>query len=110
MFVLSILKKTAHPTEYYFDTFEGAEIAQNYFKEGSLDLIYISDDYGQNAYINMKEIAEIIITDVKRKKMVIHELKMIEEYAKIEINKLTLADPRTADILQQQQPINSNAH
>lgn len=106
MFVLSLLKKTAQPTEYYFDNLDKAKKVLK-----SLDSRpwqYFEDDYGNIAFIIFNELVEATIIDAEKRKLAMHECKMIDDYTKLKINKLTLSDSRTAEILQAQQPISQD--
>lgn len=105
MYVLSLLKKTAQPTEYYFDDESKASLVLQAIAENNLEVICFSDDHGQKCVVAIEQIVEASIIDAERKKLAIHELKMIDEYSKIKIHKATLEDPRTAEIMEMQKPI-----
>lgn len=107
MFVLSLLKKTAQPTEYYFDTFEKPHAVLLDIKS-SKDPVYFQDDYGQSVVIRPDELAESAVIDAERRKMALHELRMIDDDVKVKIQKSILADPRTSEIMKLQQPVNQN--
>lgn len=115
MYVLSLLKKdNVQPTEYYFNTFNKPDLILKDIRKFNGGIygfppIYFIDDYGHASVVRPEEIVEASVIDVKRKKEAMHELKMIDDYAQFKNHKAILADPRTVEIMQMQQPITPDA-
>lgn len=112
MHVLSVFKKTAQTSEYYFDGFERPNeilgIIHKSERDHEVKMVYFTDDYGQAGIIRIEEVAEACVSDIDRRKTAGHEIKMIENYSEVKRHKSVLSDPRTAEIMQLQQPINTN--